>query len=63
MENYEAFVGFDLCKVPLSSVAQKILSALHSRDLVESKNWRESEKRSSCCRQMESGSPWFILVQ
>nr|XP_035923177.1 DNA polymerase nu [Halichoerus grypus] len=44
MENYEAFVGFDLCKVPLSSVAQKIMSALHSRDLVESKNWRESEK-------------------
>jgi len=44
MENYEAFVGFDLCKVPLSSVAQKILSALHLRDLVESKNWRESEK-------------------
>ncbi|XP_058402552.1 DNA polymerase nu isoform X10 [Diceros bicornis minor] len=44
MENYEAFVGFDLCKTPLSSVAQKIMSAMHSGDLVESKNWRESEK-------------------
>ncbi|XP_038334680.1 DNA polymerase nu isoform X17 [Canis lupus familiaris] len=46
MENYEAFVGFDLCKIPLSSVAQKIMSAMHSGDLVESKNWRESEKTS-----------------
>ncbi|XP_070256467.1 DNA polymerase nu [Myotis yumanensis] len=44
MENYEAFVGFDLCQMPLSSVAQKIMSAMHSGDLVESKNWRESEK-------------------
>ncbi|XP_070318533.1 DNA polymerase nu isoform X2 [Odocoileus virginianus] len=44
MENYEAFVGFDLCKIPLSSVAQKIMSAMHSGDLVESENWRESEK-------------------
>lgn len=43
MENYEAFVGFDLCKIPLSSVAQKIMSAMRSGDLVESKNWRESE--------------------
>nr|XP_055182146.1 DNA polymerase nu-like [Nyctereutes procyonoides] len=46
MENYEAFVGFDLYKIPLSSVAQKIMSAMHSGDLVESKNWRESEKTS-----------------
>ncbi|KAF4013216.1 hypothetical protein G4228_004624, partial [Cervus hanglu yarkandensis] len=44
MENYEAFVGFDLCKIPLSSVAQKIMSAMHSGDLMESENWRESEK-------------------
>lgn len=44
MENYEAFVGIDPCKIPLSSVAQKIMSALHSGDLVESKQWRGSEK-------------------
>uniref|UniRef100_H0X4J1 DNA polymerase nu n=1 Tax=Otolemur garnettii TaxID=30611 RepID=H0X4J1_OTOGA len=44
MENYEAFVDFDLCKTPLSSVAQKILSAIHSHDLVDSENWRESTK-------------------
>uniref|UniRef100_A0A671ENI9 DNA polymerase nu n=1 Tax=Rhinolophus ferrumequinum TaxID=59479 RepID=A0A671ENI9_RHIFE len=44
MENSEAFVGFDLCMIPLSSVAQKIMSAIHSGDLVESKNWREREK-------------------
>uniref|UniRef100_A0A673TV82 DNA polymerase nu n=1 Tax=Suricata suricatta TaxID=37032 RepID=A0A673TV82_SURSU len=44
MENYEAFVGFDPCKIPLSSVAQKIMSALHSGDLAESKHWRGSEK-------------------
>uniref|UniRef100_A0A8C9CZV8 DNA polymerase nu n=1 Tax=Phocoena sinus TaxID=42100 RepID=A0A8C9CZV8_PHOSS len=44
MEGYEAFLGFDLCKIPLSSVAQKIMSAMHSGDLVESKNWTESEK-------------------
>uniref|UniRef100_A0A4W2EQM1 DNA-directed DNA polymerase family A palm domain-containing protein n=1 Tax=Bos indicus x Bos taurus TaxID=30522 RepID=A0A4W2EQM1_BOBOX len=43
MENYEAFVGSDLCKIPLSSVAQKIMSAMHSGDLVESETWRESE--------------------
>ncbi|KAM7243498.1 hypothetical protein CapIbe_005992 [Capra ibex] len=44
MENYEAFVGSDLCKIPLSSAAQKIMSAMHSGGLVESENWRESEK-------------------
>nr|KAF6501985.1 DNA polymerase nu [Molossus molossus] len=47
MENSEAFVGFDLCKIPLSSVAQKIMSAMHSGDLVESKNWTESEKTAA----------------
>ncbi|KAM5340312.1 DNA polymerase nu [Glossophaga mutica] len=45
MENYEASVGFDLCKIPLSSVAQKIMSAMHSGNLVEPMNWREDEKR------------------
>lgn len=44
MENYKAPVGFDLCAMPLSSVAQKIMSAIHSGDLVEAKNWRESGK-------------------
>ncbi|XP_036982707.2 DNA polymerase nu [Artibeus jamaicensis] len=44
MENYQAFVGFDLCKIPLSSVAQKIMSAMHSGSSVESVNWRENEK-------------------
>ncbi|XP_008991955.5 DNA polymerase nu isoform X3 [Callithrix jacchus] len=42
MENYEALVGFDLCKTPLSSVAQKIMSAIHSGDLVDSKTWGKS---------------------
>ncbi|XP_064221377.1 DNA polymerase nu [Aotus nancymaae] len=42
MENYEALVGFDLCKTPLSSVAQKIMSAMHSGDLVDSKTWGKS---------------------
>ncbi|KAM6150285.1 DNA polymerase nu [Erethizon dorsatum] len=44
MENYEACVGFDLCETPLSSVAQKIMSAMHSDDVVDSKNWAESTK-------------------
>uniref|UniRef100_A0A8C0WK88 DNA-directed DNA polymerase family A palm domain-containing protein n=1 Tax=Castor canadensis TaxID=51338 RepID=A0A8C0WK88_CASCN len=44
MENCEAYVGFDLCDTPLSSVAQKIMSAMHSGDLVESENWGESAK-------------------
>ncbi|XP_069451014.1 DNA polymerase nu [Ovis canadensis] len=44
MENYEAFVGSDLCKMPLSSAAQKIMSAMRSGGLVGSENWRESEK-------------------
>ncbi|XP_021116061.1 DNA polymerase nu isoform X2 [Heterocephalus glaber] len=44
MENYEACVGFELCETPLSSVAQKIMSAMHSGDLVDSKNWGESTK-------------------
>nr|XP_054410884.1 DNA polymerase nu isoform X4 [Pongo abelii] len=42
MENYEALVGFDLCNTPLSSVAQKIMSAMHSGDLVDSKTWGKS---------------------
>ncbi|XP_047423207.1 DNA polymerase nu [Sciurus carolinensis] len=44
MENYETCVGFDLSETPLSSIAQKIMSALHSGDLVDSKNWAESTK-------------------
>ncbi|XP_070471333.1 DNA polymerase nu isoform X6 [Equus przewalskii] len=51
MENYEAFVGFDLSKIPLSTVAQKIMSAMHSGDLVESKNWRESEKTAEVVKK------------
>uniref|UniRef100_A0A2K6U3Y6 DNA-directed DNA polymerase n=1 Tax=Saimiri boliviensis boliviensis TaxID=39432 RepID=A0A2K6U3Y6_SAIBB len=42
MENYEALVGFDLSQTPLSSVAQKIMSAMHSGDLVDSKTWGKS---------------------
>uniref|UniRef100_A0A8C2YQ40 DNA-directed DNA polymerase n=1 Tax=Chinchilla lanigera TaxID=34839 RepID=A0A8C2YQ40_CHILA len=44
MENSEACVGFDLCETPLSSVAQKIMSAMHSGDVVDFKNWGESTK-------------------
>ncbi|KAK2489684.1 hypothetical protein MC885_015389, partial [Smutsia gigantea] len=46
MENYKALVGFDLCKMPLSSVAQKVMSAIRSGDLVEAENWRESGKNA-----------------
>ncbi|XP_023555897.1 DNA polymerase nu isoform X3 [Octodon degus] len=44
MDNHETCVGFDLCEIPLSSVAQKIMSAMHSGDVVDSKNWGESTK-------------------
>ncbi|XP_069877793.1 DNA polymerase nu isoform X4 [Dipodomys merriami] len=47
MENYEAYVGFDLYETPLSSVAQKIMSAIHSGDLVDSKNWGENTKTAN----------------
>ncbi|KAF6132181.1 DNA polymerase nu [Phyllostomus discolor] len=60
MENYEAFVGFDLCQIPLSSVAQKIMSALHSGNLVESVNWRENEKTAEAVNKSSverSGPP------
>uniref|UniRef100_A0A8C6S2H2 DNA polymerase N n=1 Tax=Nannospalax galili TaxID=1026970 RepID=A0A8C6S2H2_NANGA len=46
MENYEACVGFDLCGIPLSNVAQKIMSAMRSGALVDSENWGESTKTS-----------------
>ncbi|XP_036273062.1 DNA polymerase nu [Pipistrellus kuhlii] len=59
MENYEAFVGFDLCQIPLSSVAQKIMSAMHSGDLAESKNWRESEKTAEVVN--ESSVKYSVL--
>ncbi|XP_057560645.1 DNA polymerase nu [Hippopotamus amphibius kiboko] len=61
MENYEAFVGFDLCKIPLSSVAQKIMSAMHSGDLVESKNWRESEKTAEVVDK--SSAKYSVLLE
>ncbi|XP_074129260.1 DNA polymerase nu [Sminthopsis crassicaudata] len=44
MENYEGNVGFDFSKMPLSDVAQRIMTAIHSFDLVEIKNFRENEK-------------------
>uniref|UniRef100_A0A8C9PWV7 DNA polymerase nu n=1 Tax=Spermophilus dauricus TaxID=99837 RepID=A0A8C9PWV7_SPEDA len=44
MENCETCVGFDLSKIPLSTIARKIMCALHSGDLVDSKNWGESTK-------------------
>ncbi|XP_008149192.3 DNA polymerase nu [Eptesicus fuscus] len=61
MENHEAFVGFDLCQIPLSSVAQKIMSAMHSGDLVESKNWRESEKTAEVVN--ESSVKYPVLLE
>ncbi|KAM5283749.1 DNA polymerase nu isoform 1-T1 [Hipposideros larvatus] len=61
MENSEAFVGFDLCKIPLSSVAQKIMSAMHSGDLVESENWRESEKTAEMVNK--SSVKYSVLLE
>ncbi|XP_006893716.1 PREDICTED: DNA polymerase nu [Elephantulus edwardii] len=51
MENDEALVGFGLYKTPLSSVAQKIMSAMHSVHLVESENVRESEKSTDMLKK------------
>ncbi|XP_055480224.1 DNA polymerase nu [Psammomys obesus] len=51
MENYEACIGFDLCETPLSTVAQKILSAMRSGDLVDSKNEEESTKTSNVTKK------------
>lgn len=42
MESYEACVGFDLCKTPLSTVAQKIMCAMRSGAFMDSKNEGES---------------------
>jgi DNA polymerase nu len=42
MENYEACVGFDVCEIPLSAVAQKIMSAMRSGDFMDSRNEGES---------------------
>ncbi|XP_074176384.1 HAUS augmin-like complex subunit 3 isoform X2 [Rhinolophus sinicus] len=61
MDNSEAFVGFELCKIPLSSVAQKIMSAMHSGDLVESKNWRESEKTAEMVNK--SSVKYSVLLE
>ncbi|XP_066240877.1 DNA polymerase nu isoform X3 [Saccopteryx leptura] len=63
MDNYEAFVGFDLCKIPLSSVAQKILSAMHSGDLVESKNGRNNEKTAEVVNKSSVKSSYSILLE
>ncbi|KAM5271287.1 DNA polymerase nu [Ctenodactylus gundi] len=41
MESYESYGP---CETPLSSIAQKIMSALRSGDLVNCKNWGESAK-------------------
>lgn len=44
MENYEVFVGFDFFKILFFIVVQKIMFVMYLGDLVEFKNWRESEK-------------------
>ncbi|XP_040602844.1 DNA polymerase nu isoform X2 [Mesocricetus auratus] len=46
MESYEACVGFDLCKTPLSTVAQKIMCAMRSGAFMDSKNEGESTNTS-----------------
>ncbi|XP_020032884.2 DNA polymerase nu [Castor canadensis] len=61
MENCEAYVGFDLCDTPLSSVAQKIMSAMHSGDLVESENWGESAKTAKVINKSSVG--YSVLLE
>uniref|UniRef100_A0A8C3YSJ1 DNA-directed DNA polymerase n=1 Tax=Catagonus wagneri TaxID=51154 RepID=A0A8C3YSJ1_9CETA len=61
MEKYEAFVGFDLYETPLSSVAQKIMSAMHSGGLVESEDWRGSEKTTEVVK--ESSVKYSVLLE
>ncbi|XP_063129682.1 HAUS augmin-like complex subunit 3 isoform X8 [Rattus norvegicus] len=51
MENYEACVGFDLCETPLSTVAQKIMSAMRSGDLMASRNEGERTKTSEVTKK------------
>ncbi|KYO45655.1 HAUS augmin-like complex subunit 3 isoform A [Alligator mississippiensis] len=43
MEHYKEYVGCDLCKTPLSNIAQRIMSAMQSLPLEETHNNRKSE--------------------
>nr|XP_034364977.1 DNA polymerase nu isoform X3 [Arvicanthis niloticus] len=61
MENNEACVGFDLCETPLSTVAQKIMSAMRSGDLMDSRNERESTKTSKV--KKNSSVHYSVLVE
>ncbi|XP_043828164.1 DNA polymerase nu [Dromiciops gliroides] len=69
MENYEGNVGFDLSKMPLSNVAQRIMAAMHSFDLVEIKNFRENEKNEKMVHYssvkdtlLEDKSPHYVTI-
>ncbi|XP_056658292.1 DNA polymerase nu isoform X1 [Monodelphis domestica] len=69
MENYEGNVGFDLSKMPLSNIAQRIMAAMHSFDLEENKNFRENEKNEKIGHYssmkdtlLENKSPHCITV-
>ncbi|XP_074086024.1 DNA polymerase nu [Macrotis lagotis] len=70
MENYEGNVGFDFSKMPLSNVAQRIMAAMHSFDLVEIKNFRENEKNEKMVHYsrvkdtlLEDKSPHYVTVK
>uniref|UniRef100_A0A674I378 DNA polymerase nu n=1 Tax=Terrapene triunguis TaxID=2587831 RepID=A0A674I378_9SAUR len=41
MESYKEYIGHDLCKVPLSNIAQRIMSAMQSVPLEEAQYSRE----------------------
>ncbi|XP_074984333.1 DNA polymerase nu [Caretta caretta] len=47
MEGYKEYIGHDLCKVPLSNIAQRIMSAMQSVPLEEAQNSREGEQSNS----------------
>lgn len=54
MEHYKEYVGCDLCKTPLSNIAQRIMSAMQSLPLEETHNNRKSEpskylKKKNAC--------------
>uniref|UniRef100_A0A8C3SD39 DNA polymerase nu n=1 Tax=Chelydra serpentina TaxID=8475 RepID=A0A8C3SD39_CHESE len=49
MESYKEYIGHDLCKVPLSNIAQKIMSAMQSVPLEEAQNSREGEQSECLC--------------
>ncbi|XP_021018759.1 DNA polymerase nu isoform X3 [Mus caroli] len=70
MENYEACVGFDVCEIPLSAVAQKIMSAMRSGDFMDSRNERESTKTSKVTKKssektqsLETKNPESLVTQ